>query len=386
MPNTLGAYNPVTYANQALAVLKKRFGFAKSVHLGYDEERTPREKGSIITIRGPSTFTAQNAPSSSQDLKTKQVSITLDQHKEVKYEVTDKEMAWTGERIYREHIEPAAYAIADSMEDSLAALYADVPWVQNIAGSTMAIADLTTARQMLFDNLVPLYDQNAVFGVLGGLEENELLQLQAFSQAQGAGDAGIATQITGILGRKFGINWWASQNRRTHATTAMADGAGTLDASTVAEDLTTIVVNALSNSAAFKKGDTLVIAGNAQRYAITADGTTSAGGVATISITPPLVQTYSASAVVTLDQEATKTRQNVVYHRDAFTIVPVKLPTYEGMLVNKPDAFVADDPDTGLSVRTRMWVDPDNSKMKVAVDALWGVKTIRPNLAMRLRR
>lgn len=385
MPNTLGAYNPVSYANQALRVLKKRFGFSRSVHLGYDEDRAPRDKGSIITIRAPSTFIAQNAPSTSQDLKTKQVAITLDQHKEVKYEVTDKERAWSGERIFREHIEPAAYAIADVMEQSLADLYTDIPWVRNCAGSTIAVADLTSARQALFDNLVPLGDPNAVFGVLGGVEENELLQLAAFTQHQGGGDAGVAAQISGTLGRRFGINWWASQNRKTHTTAAMADLGGTLDGTTVAEDLTTIVVNALSNSSPIKKGDTLVIAGNTQRYAVTADATTSGGGAVSLAITPPLAQTYSANAVVTLDQEATKVNQNVVYHRDAFTIVPVMLPTH-GDIKGAPDAFVASDPDTGLSVRTRIWVDPDNSKMKVAVDALWGVKTIRPNLAVRLRR
>ena len=78
MSNTLGVYNPIFYAQEALILLEKALGMAGRVHRGYDEERRTFLKGETINIRKPSTFTAQNAPSSAQDLDTGTVSLVLE--------------------------------------------------------------------------------------------------------------------------------------------------------------------------------------------------------------------------------------------------------------------------------------------------------------------
>jgi hypothetical protein len=77
----------------------------------------------------PSTFVAQDAPSVAQDVSTAtKVSMKLDQWKEVKFQLTDKELAYTSQQIITDHIEPAAYALADKIDQSLCALVDDVPW------------------------------------------------------------------------------------------------------------------------------------------------------------------------------------------------------------------------------------------------------------------
>ena len=43
------------------------------------------------------------------------------------------------------------------------------------------------------------------------------------------------------------------------------------------------------------------------------------------------------------------------------------------------------DPQTGLSLRSRLFYDGSNSKVIVALDVLYGVKTLEPNRAVRLR-
>ena len=111
---------------------------ANRVYRGYD--RSPQDIGSTISIRVPSTFTAQDAPSSAQDLSTSSISITLDQWKEVKFKLTDKELTHTGERIINEHIRPAAYALADQIDTTLAALYVLVPW-EEAAASSIDVSD-----------------------------------------------------------------------------------------------------------------------------------------------------------------------------------------------------------------------------------------------------
>jgi hypothetical protein len=109
MANTLSIYDPIFYANEALIWLTKALGLAGRVHRGYDAD--PQQKGSTINIRRPSTFTAQDAPSTAQDISASMVPITLNKWKEVKFKLTDKELTFTKEKIISEHIQPAAYAI-----------------------------------------------------------------------------------------------------------------------------------------------------------------------------------------------------------------------------------------------------------------------------------
>ena len=50
------------------------------------------------------------------------VTVTLDQWWGVKFSLTDKELTYTKEQIITEHIRPAAYAVADKIDQSVAAL------------------------------------------------------------------------------------------------------------------------------------------------------------------------------------------------------------------------------------------------------------------------
>ena len=84
MANTLGVYDPIFYAQEALIHLENALGLANRVHRGYDEERKSFGKGQTISIRKPSTFTVEDAPSTAQDLDTEYVDITLNNWKEVK--------------------------------------------------------------------------------------------------------------------------------------------------------------------------------------------------------------------------------------------------------------------------------------------------------------
>ena len=58
--NTLGIYDPIFYAQEALVQLEKALGLAGRVHRGYDS--TPQQLGSTIQIRRPGIFTATAMP------------------------------------------------------------------------------------------------------------------------------------------------------------------------------------------------------------------------------------------------------------------------------------------------------------------------------------
>lgn len=379
MANTLGVYNPIFYAQEALIWLRKSLRMGARVHRGFEAERNSFEQGETINIRRPSTFTAANAPATAADITTETVALTLSNWKEVKFKLTDKELAFTGDRIIQDHIGPAAYALADDIDSALMDLYKDVPWHADW-GSAASIAGLTTLRQTQFDANVPL-SPGMMHMVIDGAAENELLQLAAFSQDQGAGAAGVSTQMSGSLGTKFGYEVAASQNVKTHTKGTCSTSALLVNGSSFAVGDTSIDLDAATVTGTLVAGDTFVIAGNTQRYAVTATSTASGNAFTGVTFTPGLAAAPSDNASVTVELDDHVA--NLGFHRNAFGLVVAPLPDHG----NELGARVATvtDPDSGLSMRSRLYYVGNSSEVHVALDVLYGVKTLDPNLACRGR-
>lgn len=379
MSNTLGNYDPIFYAQEALIALNKALGMAGRVHRGYDPN--PQQKGSVINITRPSVFEATEVNTTTggttQELTPENVSITLDTWKEVKFSLTDKELTFTKEKIITDHITPAAYALADAIDLSLVGLYKKIPWKEAIS-ATPVVTDITGVRRALFNNKVPMNDLH--FMVDGDVEAG-LLALSAFATADGSGQAGIDTQLRGSLGTRYGFEFFANQNTPAHTSGTMADTAGALNAD-ADKGATSIVIKSLTDNQTLKIGDIIKITGDAQQYVVTADYTISSA--TTVAIYPALAKKNLADALVTVilpsGTGATK-NQCLAFHRHAFALAMAPLSDMGGRL-GAQIATVA-DPVTNLSIRSRLWYEGDTSTVKVALDALWGVQVLNPNLAVR---
>ena len=379
MSNTLGNYDPIFYAQEALIALNKALGMAGRVHRGYDPN--PQQKGSVINITRPSVFEATNVNTTTggttQDVTPENVSITLDTWKEVKFGLTDKELTFTKEKIITDHITPAAYALADAIDLSLVGLYKKIPWKEAIS-ATPAVTDITGVRKTLFNNRVPMNDLH--FMVDGSVEAG-LLALSAFATADGAGQVGVDTQLRGSLGTRYGFEFFANQNTPAHTSGTMADTAGALNAD-ADKGATSIVIKSLTNTETLKAGDIIKITGDAQQYVVTADYTIN--NATTVAIYPALAKKNLADALVTVilpsGTGATK-NQCLAFHRHAFALAMAPLSDMGGRL-GAQIATVA-DPVTNLSIRSRLWYEGNTSTVKVALDALWGVQVLNPNLAVR---
>lgn len=376
MSNTLGYYNPVFYAQEALIQLENALGMAGRVHLGYDEERKSFEKGEYINIKKPSTFTAANAPAVAADITTESVQIQLAYWREVKFALTDKELGFTGERIINDHIRPAAYALANDVDTKLAALYKDIPWYYDLA-STTAVADITGPRKIMRDNSVPL-NQGMLHYMCDSTLEKGLLDLAAFTQHSGAGVEGVAAQRTGYLGDKYGFEFFANQNVQDHTSGTMADPAGAVLAGGWDKGDVSVTIDDLTDEQTVTAGDTFSIAGHTQRYAITSAATVASNAI-TVGISPPLKADAAADAVVTIRIDTHSA--NLAFHENAFALVTAPLSE----LGNELGAKIATvtDPITGLSLRSRIYYVGNSSAVHVALDILYGVKTLDPNLAVR---
>jgi hypothetical protein len=377
MANTLGYYNPLFYAQEALIQLEKALGMASRVHRGYEQERRSFNRGEYINIRKPSTFSAQDAPATAEDIVSESVQIQLAYWREVKFKLTDKELAFTSQMIIDEHIRPAAYALADDVDLKLAALYADIPWYHDLA-STTAVTDVTGTRKVMVDNAVPLGGEN-VYYMVGSAFEKGLLDLAAFTQHQGGGERAVESQRRGYLGKRYGFEFFTNQNTPSHTAGTCADATGAIDLGAgYSKGDTTIHIDGVTDGGTWKAGDSFVIDGNTQRYAVTAD-VTFTGGEADVTFTPGLAADVANDAVVT-GRVDTHTA-NLAFHRNAFALVMAPLPDMAKNLGAQVVTVI--DPITGLSIRSRVYYVGNSSEVHVALDILYGVKTLDPNLAVR---
>jgi len=399
MSNVLGNYNPTFFANEALIVLYKALGFAGRVHRGAEEERnsTGRELGDTINLRRPSHFTAQEhvagTGTTAQDVVGQNVQITLNSHQEVKFGLTDRELAYTSERIISEHIAPAAYALADKIDRDLHAMGSTVGPKYTLAG-TVGSNFITQPRKVLRANHVPL-ERDIHYLIDGGLEA-AFLDLGIFHQAQITGQGNNEEALMrGSLGQRFGVEVFATQNADVELaamTSTATASAGTGDvvgaaAAATAANTATLAIDGLTDAQTFKAGDTFTIAGDATTYILTADATVASNTI-TASIYPKLRTNVAEDAVVTFDlltatQEAAHIR-NLMFHRNAFALAFAPLPMTgdgKGAMID-----TITDPVTGLSLRARMWYDGDTAKNFVALDALYGMQVLDPMLAVRCLR
>lgn len=394
MANTLSSFNPIFYAQEALTALEKALGLAGRVYRGYDDANTSRTKGQFIDIPVPGSFTAQDGPSTAQDITASNIQIELASLKEVKFALTDKELTYSGERIVNEHVRPAVYALADKIDQDVAAQFKNVPWYFDWTGPA-AVGDITTARRILFDNKVPLSDEALMHFMASGQIEKELLDLAAFSQNQGAGQAGIDAQMRGYLGKRYGFNFFANQNAPSITSATVADLAGAVNnGAGYAAGIKTMAIDGLSASAALVIGDIVVVTSHTQQYVLSADVTLDGTGAGSISFYgSPSVQGGGLESAVVDNQVITIVKaggsgatkvNSLAFHQNAFALAMAKLPDfYDGQGVRVFATPV--DPTSRLSVRARTWAAPGEDKFYVALDCLYGVKTLDGNKAVRGR-
>lgn len=399
MSNILGNYNPTFFANEALIQLYKALGMAGRVHRGAEAERnsTGNAKGDTINIKRPSHFTAQthvpNTGTNGQDVVGQNVQISLDNWQEVKFSLNDQELAYSSTRIIADHIAPAAYALADKIDQDLHALGTIVGPKAFISGAASS-SWITGPRQVLRNNEVPMTKGSLHYLVDSGVEA-AFLDLGIFHEARIAGEGNnLASLMNGSLGTRFGVEVFSTQNADvagpTMSSTATASGGGdtvvAVDGA-VAANVNQILLKDGTLTDTLQTGDTFVVAGDPTQYILTAN-TTLAAGAGTITFYPALRKTAVDSAVITFDvlnaiEEAANLR-NLMFHKNAFALAFAPLPsTGDG---KGADITTVTDPVTGLSVRARMWYDGDTATNSIALDVLYGTQVLDPMLATQAVR
>jgi len=379
MANTITNIMPKILA-RGLMALREQAIMPRVVNMDYSNQAA--EKGDTIDVPIPSALTVgavspSNTPPSPSDSAPTKVQIALDNWYEVNFHMTDKDMV---EVDRNEHFVPmqmseAVKAMANKINSTVHEQFTGVFGFAGASGTTpfsSNVSQATDARKILNQQLCPRTDRRMI---LDFDAEASALALADFNRVNEVG--GTGPKIEGEIGRKFGFDIYTDDAIVTHT----AGGSGTPlvnNSSNYSVGATSIIVDGLSGSSGFVVGDVVTFAGHAQTYAIISAPAAS-GGAQTIGISPALKSAVANDAAVTVKASHVV---NLGFHRDAFALAmrPLQGATSGDGYGNQIVAMT--DPQTGLSMRLE--VSRQHKQIVYSLDALWGVKLIRPELAVRI--
>ncbi len=373
MANTLTEVIPKLLA-QGLLALRQQAIMPRLVNRAYDAQAG--EKGSTIDVPIPSavtvaSVTAAATPPSTNSQTPTSANIVMSNWEEAAFFLTDQDMQEAMNGFIPMQASEAVKAIANSVDVALLSLYKNIYGSAGVAGTAPFAADLSeylAARKEMADQLAPMDPR---YMVIDPTAEANALALRQFSDAAFRGDdAGI---INGQIGRKYGALWVMDQNIPAHAAMD-ADLLGAInDAGAIIAGVKTLTVDALTSAP--NEGDIFTIADITGQYVCDAGCTTTL-----LNFTPGLengLATADGSEVITFHGAHTP---NLLFHRDAFALAmrpfsgvdPLNLGAFQSAL----------DPVSGLALRLE--VTREHKRTRFSYDVLYGVQTVRPELAVRV--
>ena len=377
MANTVTNIMPKILA-RGLMALREQAIMPRVVNLDYSDQAS--QKGDTIDVPIPSALTVSsvtpsNTPPTPSDSAPTKVQISLNNWNEVNFHMTDKELV---EVDRNEHFIPmqmseAVKALANAINTSVHNEFKGVFGFVGTSGTTpfgSAVSAATDARKVLNQQLCPRTDRRMI---LDFDAEANALALDAFNNVNEVG--GTGPKIDGEIGRKFGFDLYTDDAVVTH--TAGGSGTPLVNGALSAGD-TSVVIDGMSGSSGLVVGDIITMAGNTQTYAVLTAPTAS-GGAQTVTVAPAITGTIADNAAITVKASHVV---NLGFHRDAFALAmrPLQGATqgdgYGSQMVSMTD------PQTGLSMRLE--VSRQYKQIMYSLDALWGVKLIRPELAVRI--
>jgi hypothetical protein len=362
-----------------LRILRENLVMARLVNRNY--QPLAAQKGSTIDIPIPvaqtvADITAAPTYSSAANTTPNLVQVTMSNWRGTDFFLTDKDMTEidANRHFLPGQMKKAAIALAQDIDNAIMGTYRGIYGYVGTAGTApfSTVATATDARKVLNQQLAPLDVRNIV---LDPTAEAQALQLQAFSNLEQTGDPDV--KINGDLGRKFGMNFFMSQNVSTHTAGTMGSAAV---GSTTAVGVSALAIKAQSTAAGgtLVTGDVFTIAGDSQTYVVTNASTTVSVTSQNVTIDPPLKVIASADAVITL--KATHT-VNLGFHPDAFVFVtrPLAQSMHPGR--RAATSMMADDM-TGIQLRVE--VLGQSSQDAIRLDVLYGQKLVLPELGVRI--
>ena len=413
MANNLLTISMIT--NEALMVLENELTFTGQVDRNYDDQFAVvgAKIGNTVNVRRPGRFIGTTGPALNvEDFNETSTPVVLDTQFHVDTQFTTQDLSLSLDMFSDRVLKPAIAAIANKIDfDGTTLATQSTANTVGTAGTVPSdILTFLTAQAYLDGEGAPRdgkrscvldpFTGASIIGSLKGLFNPNSVISQQYEK--------------GLMGKDtIGMNWYMDQNTVAHTYGSYSTATLATNTSTFTGSLTTgwaststITVAAATANAPLNKGDTFTIAGvfavnpqsrqpyggNVLRsFVVTAPVTITGGGSASVTVSPAIITAgqfqnvtvlaTSATAVVTpFNKTGEVSPQNLVFHRNAFTLASADLELPDGVHF----AGRASDKDNGLSIRVVRQYTINNDSIPTRLDVLYGWAQLYPELACRV--
>jgi len=377
MANNLLTISKIT--NEALMVLENELTFTSEVDRNYDDQFAVvgGKIGNTVNVRRPGRFIGTTGPALNvEDFNETSVPVTLSTQFHVDTQFTTQDLALSLDMFSDRVLKPAVAAIANKIDrDGTLQAANNTANIVGVAGTppTGLITYLTAAAYLDSEGaprdgrrscVVEPFTSATIVDSLKGL----------FVPQEAIGEQ----YRKGLMGRdSAGMNWKMDQNIVSH-TFGSFSGSATVNTTTATGFLTSgwasssTITLTLTNGVSLNQGDTFTIAGvyavnpqNRQAYGsnklrnfVVNTAVSGSGGTISVNVSPAIItagqfqnvsipSTSSTAAVSFFNQSGTVSPQNIIMHRNAFTLAVADLELPEGVHF----AGRASDKEIGLSMR-----------------------------------
>ena len=422
MANTLLTISKIT--NEALMVLENELTFTSEVDRNYDEQFAVvgAKIGATVNVRRPGRFIGTTGPALNvEDLNETSVPVTLSTQFHVDTQFTTQDLALSLDMFSDRILKPAVAAIANKIDfDGTTTAALNTANIVGTAGTPPTGLYTYLSAQAYLDSegaprdgrrsciVEPFTSATIVDSLKGLFVPNDKIGMQYEKGLMGRDSGGMNWKLDqNIVSQTFG-NFSSSTVTASVATTTAT---GFLTSGWASQSTITLTA-ANTGTINLNAGDTFQIAGvyavnpqNRQAYGtnklrsfvVKSAVSVASGSSVSVTVSPAVISggqfqnvsipSPSATAAVTFfasqynaSGNGVVSPQNIVMHRNAFTMAMADLELPEGVHF----AGRASDKEIGLSMRVVRQYTINNDSIPTRVDVLYGWAPLYPELACRV--
>ena len=422
MSNTLLTISKIT--NEALMVLENELTFTSEVDRNYDDQFAVvgAKIGATVNVRRPGRFIGTTGPALNvEDLNETSVPVTLSTQFHVDTQFTTQDLALSLDMFSDRILKPAVAAIANKIDfDGTTTAALNTANIVGTAGTPPTGLYTYLSAQAYLDSegaprdgrrsciVEPFTSATIVDSLKGLFVPNDKIGMQYEKGLMGRDSGGMNWKLDqNIISQTFG-NFSSSTVTASVATTTAT---GFLTSGWASQSTITLTA-ANTGTINLNAGDTFQIAGvyavnpqNRQAYGtnklrsfvVKSAVSVASGSSVSVTVSPAVISggqfqnvsipSPSATAAVTFfasqynaSGNGVVSPQNIVMHRNAFTMAMADLELPEGVHF----AGRASDKEIGLSMRVVRQYTINNDSIPTRVDVLYGWAPLYPELACRV--
>jgi len=410
MANQLLTISKIT--NEALMVLENELTFTGQVERKYDEQFAVvgAKIGNTVNVRKPGRFIGTTGPALNvEDFNETSVPVTLSTQFHVDTQFTTQDLALSLDSFSDRVLKPAIAAIANKVDAD------GLTMAKNATANTVGTAGTTPSALLTFLTAQAFLDSEGA-----PRDGKRSCIIEPFTSASIVDSLKglfvpsnvIADQYKkGMMGRDSGgMNWYMDQNvvNQTYGSFAGTGAVATTTATgflTSGWASTSTIALIATGAVSLNVGDTIQIAGvfavnpqnraaygtNKLRSFVVTTAASGTGATFNVVVSPAVITagqfqnvsipTTSATAAVTFfNKTGTVSPQNIVMHKNAFTLACADLELPDGVHF----AGRASDKELGLSIRVVRQYTINNDSIPTRLDVLYGWAPLYPELACRV--